>query len=100
MLYCTGRCKSAPGLELPTERVTGLGCIPEGRSVSYQCTVSNNGLAATVWQGSAFNCTSSSFSAKNQITLLHSRYSAPMGVMGICGDFSAMSVNFTARVQD
>ena len=95
MFYCTGGGKSAPGLELPTERETGLGCISEGRNVSYQCTIQNDGLANTVWQGSAFTCPSSS----NSITLPHSDYSMPLGVMGTCGDLSAMSVSFTDGVE-
>ena len=95
-IYCTGGGKAAPGLELPTERVTGLGCIPEGRNVSYQCTIPDaDGERNTVWLGSAFTCPSSN----NQITLPHTDYSLSMGAMGTCGNFSAMSVNFTAGVE-
>ena len=90
--YCAGNCKSAPGLELPTERVTGLSCIPEGRNVSYQCTLLDDGDGSTVWLGSAFTCPSA-----NRITLPHFYYS--IGAMGICGNFSAMSVNFTDGVE-
>ena len=90
-IYCAGKCKSDPGLELPTERVTGLGCIPEGRNVSYQCTLLDNGVGSTVWLGSAFTCSSA-----DKITLNHFEYP---GAMGICGNFSAMSVNFTAGVE-
>ena len=94
-IYCTCGGKSDPGLELPTERVTGLGCIPEGRNVSYQCTLLDDGSRSTVWLGSAFNCPSSN----NQITLPHPEYSTPVRAMGICGGLSAMSVNFTAGVE-
>ena len=72
---------------LPEERTTGLGCIPDGTTVNYECTViDSDGSRVTVWQGSAFNC-SSSF---NSITLLHSRYAS--GESGTCGDLSAISI--------
>ena len=85
---------------LPQEKTTELGCIPEGRTVSYQCTVvDDEGSRNTVWLGSTFTCPSFFSPANNQITLSHSDFSTPMGAMGSCGDFSAMSVNFTARVE-
>ena len=73
--------------------------MPEGRRVSYLCTVGNDGLASTVWQGSAFTCPSSVSSTNNRITLPHSAYSMPLGAVGTCGDLSAISVNFTAGVE-
>ena len=80
--------QATPGLVLPAERKTGLGCIPEGRTVSYECTVTDPldpPVASTVWQGSAFTCSSS------KISFLHSSFE-PNGVSGSCGDLSAMSV--------
>ncbi len=80
--------QATPGLVLPVERTTGLGCIP-GRTVSYECTVSDPSdppAASTVWQGSAFTCTLS------RISFLHSSSFEPNGVSGSCGDLSAMSV--------
>ena len=60
---------------LPQERTTGLGCIPEGRTVSYQCTVTdptNPPIGSTIWSGSAFQdqCPS----ASNQINIPHSQF--------------------------
>ena len=80
--------QATPGLVLPVERTTGLGCIPEGSTVSYECTVSDTSdppIASTLWLGSAFTCSSSN------INFLHSRFE-PNGVSGSCGDLSAMSV--------
>ncbi len=53
--------QATPGLVLPVERTTGLGCVPEGNTVSYDCTVTDyGGGRSTLWRGSAFNCPSSS----------------------------------------
>ncbi len=90
--------QATTGLVLPVERTTGLGCIPEGNTVSYECTVTDDGTRVTLWQGSAFNCPSSS----SVISLAHFLYE-PHGVSGTCGDLSAMSVgvsgdNYTSRL--
>ena len=80
--------QATPGLVLPEVRTTGLGCIPEGRTVSYQYTVTdstNPPIGSTVWRGSAFNCSYSS-----GISLLHSQFGS--GVSAWCGDLIAMSV--------
>ncbi len=82
---------------LPVERTTGLGCILEGSTVSYECTVNDDdGERSTIWQGSAFNCSSS------VINLAHPRY-VSSGDSETCGDLSGMSVrvsgnNFTSRL--
>ena len=58
---------------LPQERTTGLGCIPEGRSVSYQCTVSdptNPPIGSTVWRSDALLCPGTS----NRISLSHYQF--------------------------
>ena len=84
---------------LPEERTTGLGCIPDGTTVNYECTVTDTfGIASTVWQGSAFNCSGSPL---NRISLLHSVYAS--GTSDTCGDLSAMSIgtdgtNYTSRL--
>ena len=65
---------SVHGLVLPEERTTGLGCTPEGRTVSYQCTVTdptNPPIGSTIWRGSAF---SSCLESSLQIALVHSLY--------------------------
>ena len=75
------------GLVLPKERTTGVGCIPEGRIVSYQCTIIDTfGIAATIWRGSAFSCLESS----SQIVLVHSQYES--GLLSECGNLTAMNV--------
>ena len=71
---------------LPAERSTGLGCIPEGRTVSYNCTVTDTSdppIGTTVWQGSAFTRTMS------EISFRHSSFE-PNEMS--CGNLSAMSV--------
>ncbi len=89
--------QATPGLVLPVERTTGLGCIPEGVTVSYECTVTDDdGSRSTIWRGSAFNCPSSA----SRIILIHFE---PNGESGACGDLSAMSVgvsgdNYTSRL--
>ncbi len=91
--------QATSGLVLPVERTTGLGCVPEGNTVSYECTVTDDdGFRSTIWRGSAFNCPSSS----SQIILIHILFQ-PNGESGICGDLSAMSVrvsgdNYTSRL--
>ncbi len=84
--------QATPGLVLPVERTTGLGCIPEGRTVSYECTVDDDGSRSTLWRGSAFNCPSSS----SVISLAHFLYE-PNGVTLTCGDLSAMSVGVSGN---
>ena len=61
--------QATPGLVLPQERTTGLGCIPEGRTVSYQCTFNDTSpTGSTTWLGSALNCTAP---RSSQINLPH-----------------------------
>ena len=78
-------------LVLPQERTTGLRCIPEGRNVSYQCTVidaSDPLIGSTVWLGNALDCPSSS----SQISLQHSQFKS--GSRMICG---ASFASFTEK---
>ena len=87
---------------LPEERTTGLGCIPEGRTVSYQCTVTdttNPVIGSTVWTGSAFQCPGTS----NQISLPHSQFSIGQGTPVACGSLIAMAMdvngnNYTSQL--
>ena len=84
--------QATPVLVPPQERTTGLGCIPEGRTVSYQCTVtdtSNPPIGTTVWGGSAGTCPG----RYDEITLRHSAYGTNEGAKGTCGNLSALSVN-------
>ena len=86
---------------LPEERTTGLGCIPDGTTVNYQCTVMDravNPIGSTVWRGGAFSCSGSPL---NAINLLHAGY--VNGTSATCGVLSAMSVgvdgtNYTSRL--
>ena len=82
---------------LPVERTTGLGCIPEGRTVSYVCTVTDPldpPVASTVWQGTALNCPSASDTTNNRIILSHNQFQSG-GNAGVCGGLSAMSIGFS-----
>ena len=84
---------------LPEERTTGLGCIPDGTTVNYECTVMDSaGIASTLWRAGAFSC---SGSPPNAINLQHAGY--VNGTNATCGDLSAMSVgvdgsNYTSRL--
>ena len=67
--------QATPGLVLPEERTTGLGCIPEGRTVIYQCTFHDaSPTGSTMWLGSALNCTS-------PINLLHPESDTSVGAI-------------------
>ena len=85
---------------LPEERTTGLGCIPDGTTVNYECTVmDSNGFGLTRWLGSALSC---SGSPPNVISLIHFDY-VNGTTSATCGDLSAMSVgvdgtNYTSRL--
>ena len=48
-------------------------CICPGHDLTFECSILGNGV--TVWQGSAFDCGSSS----NQILLSHSRFEGATG---------------------
>ncbi|XP_064391719.1 uncharacterized protein LOC135339515 [Halichondria panicea] len=91
------KVQATPGLILPAEREIGLGCIPEGMTVSYECTVTDptdSPVANTVWLGTAFNCHSAaSATTNNRITLAHSQFQLG-AVAGDCGDLSAMIIRF------
>ena len=67
--------QATPGLVLPVERTTGLGCIPAGRTVSYDCTVTDpsgsNALGSTFLEGSVVMVACSGEFANNRITLSH-----------------------------
>ena len=74
----------------PEERTTGLGCIPEGRTVSYQCTVTDPlypPVSSTVWLGNVLYCPPLS-----QISLQHSQFESGHG--DFCG---ASFASFTER---
>ena len=67
LVFCMGR-----GLALSQN-----GCICPGHQVTYECTIVGGGT--TVWNGSAFNCTS------DQIPLRHSQFESGTAV-GVCND--------------
>ena len=78
---------STAGQLISPEQATTHGCLTEGTRVIYECAVKDNiGHGSTVWQGSAFTCSS------GQVLLDHSDYSQPGGVNGTCGDLFAESV--------
>ena len=74
----------------------GPGCVEDGTSVNYTCTVvdSNTILSFTEWEGSGFDCPST-----NDITLAHFSYNTT-GDSGSCtgGAFSAESVGVVVEV--
>ena len=84
----TDTAQATPRFVLPKERTTGLGCIPEGRTVSYQCIVNDqSGIGtSTTWHGNVFNCPGSS----PLITLPHDEFQ--FGVKSKCGNLTAVSI--------
>ena len=69
-------------LVLPEERTTGLGCVPVGRTVSYQCIITdpNPPTGITIWSGSC------------QISLQHSTFFEQGTETCGIGIFSAMAL--------
>ena len=65
----TYRYNEQEGLQL----LNNEGCICFSESLTYKCTVFGERGGSTVWQGSAFNCTS------REINLFHSDYEATEG---------------------
>ncbi len=93
VVYFPTTVQATHWLTKPIERTTGLGCIPEGMNVSYECTVTDYGGRSTVWQGSAFNCSSSSRIIFNHLEFQHN------GVSGTCGASTGVSGdNYTSRL--
>ncbi len=92
--------QATQGLVLPVERTTGLGCIPEGRTVSYECTVTDpldppvGPVTSTIWQGTAFICPTGDTATNNRISLPHSQ---SMFGAGGCGGLSAVSTGFSGN---
>ncbi len=85
------------GLVLPVERTTGLGCIPEGRTVSYECTLSGSMTELTTWRGSLIAAFCSS---PVSLQLPHFQFIMQHRE---CGDLKGISVNntgdlYTSRV--
>ena len=56
------------------------GCACIGDTLTYSCTVIGNLGGATVWTGTAFDCSS------GEITLLHSSYGDDDGTFGVCNN--------------
>ena len=68
------------------------GCICPDKNLSYECTVLGERGEITVWQGSAFNCTS------REISLFHSGYETTEGAYGECGDIVGRSFRVESYV--
>ena len=69
----------------------GPGCVEDGTSVNYTCTVvdTNTILVTTIWEGPDFDCPPT-----NEISLAHLKYNTD-GVSGSCtgGAFFAENVS-------
>ena len=61
-------------------------CNCPGDSLTYECTVFGERGGTTVWQGSAFKCTS------HEISLFHDDYASTQGTYGKCGDIVGWSL--------
>ena len=61
------------------------GCVCPGHVATYECTIV--GGFATVWQGSAFNCTG------NEISLLHNRFMLNQEKIAECNDGAIVGRN-------
>ena len=72
-MYCTA-------FRLRNEMTTKSGCTCLGYPQTYVCAVIGEPEGITVWQGSAFNCTS------GEISLFHDRYESDEGAFGDCNN--------------
>ena len=70
------------------------GCNCPGESLIYQCTVLGERGGTTVWEGTAFNCTS------HEISLLHSTYEPNEGAYGDCGDITGKILRVNTNTVD
>ena len=71
LLFCTHAHAESEHNVVPFNGLSQVaGCLCPGETVTYQCALS--GGTATVWRGSAFDCTSTS----NSLTLHHSQYTS------------------------
>ena len=75
------------------------GCACPGDTLTYECTVV--GAGATIWTGSAFNCSASNYT----ILLIHNFFSLAKGDYGSCnnGDIVGQSLsvegnNYTSQL--
>ena len=57
------------------------GCACPGDTLTYECTVMGEPTGATVWSGSALNC-----SYHIEIVLLHSHFSSTYGTLRVCNN--------------
>lgn len=74
--------------------ITSGGCICRGHSITFVCNATGGG--STVWQGSAFDCPSSS----SEIFLLHSQYTSSNRPQGLCnsGAIEAHAIGIDQRL--
>ena len=68
--------------ELKDGLVELSGCICPGNTLTYECTVMGGPGGATVWRGTALNCTMSD----HEIVLLHSRFESDTGTLRMCSN--------------
>ena len=83
-------------VRLPEERTTGQGCIPDGRNISYQCTVNDTSfIGSTIWRGTAFECPGSG----DHINLLHSQFNqSEMTGLPLCGTLRTTSLKVNGSI--
>ena len=68
-----------------------IGCVCPGDTLTYECTV--RGLGATVWRGTAFECSSTT----NELILLHRRFTSVYGASSSCNNGDTVARGVSAK---
>ena len=68
--------------------------ICPGKNLTYECSVFGKRRGMTVWQGSAFNCTS------REISLFHTDDATTEGAHGECGDIVGWNLRININTTD
>ena len=81
---------------LRNDMTTKSACTCLGYPQTYVCAVVGEPGGTTVWQGSAFNCTS------GEISLFHDRYESDEGALGDCnnGDIVGRSLRAVSSIDN
>ncbi len=75
--FCT-----AGGGECQLTQISG--CVCAGHNVTFICSIVGGG--STIWNGTAFSCSSSNSVSNNQIFLRHSAFDSEMPTSGMCNE--------------
>ncbi len=93
-MYKYHTVQATPGLVLPVERTTGLHCIPEGRTVNYECTVNDADKTSTVWLVGKSACATLLHSSFEGNVINCTRFMTQISAMAL----HSVGTNYTSRL--